>query len=719
MAEYLSGGISFAGLGNGTDFPAMIEQLKKVESIPKKRYEAWRADWQKRYDAFDELLTSCTDLMKKMGNFSSMNSVMSKTVASSAGSVVNAKASADANEGTYTIDVKQLATNSVLTLDKKRFAEKTELVTDPSGPALQKFSYTYKGKDVTVNIPKGSTVQNLVDQINKDPNNAGVKASLIRSGDGYVFQLQGKETGKDADITINASTDLPDFKQRAIRSSNAITDVTGRQAFDDIPLSAPLSFTLTDSSTTPPTVTTHSYPPAGTPIAGKTLGEAVRALQFDPNNPGVSAKWVQATPPTGVPPVDGTYTLELKSNDPTKTISVLTAPTELGTLTDSGPDNWSKRVAQDAKYQLNGLNITYTSSTNQLTEVIDGLTLNLTDVGKSTLTVTNDSSGLTDKVLEFVDGFNTLMSKFQELTQVTENKDTKTTDSSTSLYASQQGSILTGNYGVQLLHTQLRSIATGRATGFVPADGKGGGDPYAALSSIGITIDAEKSSPTFGQLVVLRKDDKAPDSPYKSLDEAIEENPYAVAELLAGSSGTSDSTAFNFDNILTGVTKPGIYDVNYTVTGGIIGDVTIGGVKAKAAGNGQYTLTEGQGKGLTISILDFTEGEHKGTVRIKQGKAIELKNILDYQTKNESMNSIKKDPNAPAPQRGPLQVLKDNYKEIMNNIDKRIEQEEARLIRWEKQQKLQFSRLDTLLGQYDRQTTANAQALSQLKPFGE
>jgi flagellar hook-associated protein 2 len=56
---------------------------------------------------------------------------------------------------------------------------------------------------------------------------------------------------------------------------------------------------------------------------------------------------------------------------------------------------------------------------------------------------------------------------------------------------------------------------------------------------------------------------------------------------------------------------------------------------------------------------------------------------------------------------GALEVLKRNYATIMQNIDKKIEREQARLTIWERTQKLAFSRLDTLLSQYN----ANQQRL--------
>ncbi len=595
MSDYISGGISFAGLGNGTDFQALIEELKSIESIPRDRYIAWREDWQERYDALDELVTACTDAMNALEDINTMNEMLTKTATSSNSTVATADVDSDVAEGTYEVDVQKLATNSVHTLTATTFESKETVVAPLDGADMTTFAYNYNGEDIEVLVPKGMTLEGMVNQINKDPNNPGVQATLIHSGGGYIFQLQGKDTGADYNITINPETTVPGF-------------------------------------------------------------------------------------------------------DPTS--------------------GWNSRAAQDAEFSINGLtDVTFTSSSNELTEVFEGMTINLTSVGSATLTVTTDTSKVRENVEHFVETINTLLVSFQNLTKVEESTDEEESDT---LYATQytsSGSVLTGNYGVQLLNSELKTIATGLGVGFVRQDEDGNGDMFAALSSIGIQIDADDSSPTFGQLIILEEDTLDPDSPYISLDEALEKDAYAVAELIAGKSGQSDSTKFIYNNALEGTTESGIYDVDYSVAGGVIGDVYIGNVKAEHTGGNQYTLSEGPGKGLSITILDTSDGDHEGTVRIKQGKAIELIDTLSYQLKNDSMDSIKNDPGSVAPERGPLQVIMDNYADIMESIDLKIEQEEDRLARWEATQRDLFARLDVVLGQYDMQMQANASSLSQLQPI--
>ena len=61
---------------------------------------------------------------------------------------------------------------------------------------------------------------------------------------------------------------------------------------------------------------------------------------------------------------------------------------------------------------------------------------------------------------------------------------------------------------------------------------------------------------------------------------------------------------------------------------------------------------------------------------------------------------------------GALMVLKNNYQSIMENIDKKITQEQTRLDTWEARQKTYFANLETLLKKYN---TQQEQLTSQIK----
>ena len=216
MAGTLSGGISIQGLGSGIDFASMIDKLKEIESIPKARMEVWRAEWMTRVDAFKEIQTCMTEAKAALQGFSSMDKMLTRTVNSSKDTVATAKADSNIDEGVYTIDVQQLATASVFSNKKTFDSKQAKLTTDGE----KTFAYTYKGVRRELTIANNTTLENFVNQINKDANNPGVRASLIKSGSGYVFQLQGKDTGSSA--TLNIESDLDGFDSTPLFSGRDV-----------------------------------------------------------------------------------------------------------------------------------------------------------------------------------------------------------------------------------------------------------------------------------------------------------------------------------------------------------------------------------------------------------------------------------------------------------------------------------------------------------------
>lgn len=227
MAGTLSGGISIQGLGSGIDFGEMIDQLKSIESIPKARMEVWRAEWVTRVDAFKDILSCMKDTKSALSALSTMDKMLLRTVNSSRDTVATAKADSNIDEGVYTIDVQQLATASVFSNKKSFDSKQAKLTTDGD----KTFAYTYKGVRRELTVANNTTLENFVNQINKDSGNPGVRASLIKSGSGYIFQLQGKDTGSSA--TLNIESDLDGFDSTPLFSGRdvVINNTGGDQTY--------------------------------------------------------------------------------------------------------------------------------------------------------------------------------------------------------------------------------------------------------------------------------------------------------------------------------------------------------------------------------------------------------------------------------------------------------------------------------------------------------
>lgn len=578
MADYLSGSIHFSGLGGGVDFDSMIEGLKKIEEVPMKRLTLWRSDWQRRVEAFGTLRTELASYKSVVDRMDTMEEFLVKTASSSNSSVASATTSSEALEGTYRIEVNQLARNGIVTYNNT-FADKTQSLNTTN--VNQKFVYSYKGKTQEITVPPGTTLEGLKNLINNDPQNPGARVSLVQNGDAWTFQMHGMDLGAAADLSIDTT----------------------------------------------------------------------------------------ATNLSGMPDTAGTA--------------------------------WTKQAAQDAKLRVNGWpsgDQWLTSTSNTVDKVVDGLNITLRDVGTTQLTVGTDTEKIKENIVAFVDGMNKVRTKINELTKVESNKATLSTDQANSLFESQKGSILTGNYGVQLLSSNLKTGIADKGIGFEYQSKNGSqnvGDIYSSLAQIGILTNAEEGNPKYGLL----------DIDMDKLNGALQKNPTAVAELFAATNiGVSDSPHFSYNSQLKGVTKPGAYEVKYDVdASGKIVNATIGGRPAKVDDSTHMLLAmDGDARGLAIQVDNLLPGSYSSQVRLKQGKAGELDGML-----NEMLGKT-----------GALSVLENNYKYIMDDIDKKIESEMSRLTKWERTMRNQYARLSATLATYDQMSQAMQSQIVQLSKQG-
>ena len=105
------------GLATGMDIEAMVNKLMEAERMPLNRMEQDRTLLTWKRDAFRDINRSLLELSEMMTgtNFNMKLSKMyqSKTVTSSQPGAVTATGSTSASNGTYNIEVKELATNAI------------------------------------------------------------------------------------------------------------------------------------------------------------------------------------------------------------------------------------------------------------------------------------------------------------------------------------------------------------------------------------------------------------------------------------------------------------------------------------------------------------------------------------------------------------------------------------------------------------------------------
>jgi flagellar hook-associated protein 2 len=292
----------------------------------------------------------------------------------------------------------------------------------------------------------------------------------------------------------------------------------------------------------------------------------------------------------------------------------------------------------------------------------------------------------------------------QSLTSVEEDKTTYDPEYAENQYEMQIGSVLTGNYGVQLLSSQLKSIIASQGLGFTYYSNKNGvetGDIFSTLSQIGIMTDSNEGSTTYGQLLINTTNSDGSTTfgnGAMTLSEALEKDPQGVAQLFAASStGVSDSPYFSHNSHVQGITSPGTYDVSYsTDASGNIVSAYINGKEAEIdPDTRQISIYSHFGKpnaadGIVLDVYDLSPGQtFTGSVSVKQGKINEILGKLDG-----TDGWLGED--------GPLRVLEKNYQTVIQNIEEKIMKEDARLEKWERNMRTRFANLEATLTKYNQ-----------------
>jgi flagellar hook-associated protein 2 len=178
--------------------------------------------------------------------------------------------------------------------------------------------------------------------------------------------------------------------------------------------------------------------------------------------------------------------------------------------------------AQSTLLNMNGIEIK--SDSTSVKDAIQGVTLDVSAVGSSTLTVTKDTAAIGTAVNDFVKAYNTLNSTMSGLTKY--NAETK------------KGAILQGDASVRAIQSQMRRQ--------ISAVVEGTGGKLNSLSQIGIAFQQDGS---------LKVDSS-------KLNKAITENAADFGGLFAAMGSTTDGLV-KFDKS-TAATKAGTYGVNIT-----------------------------------------------------------------------------------------------------------------------------------------------------------
>lgn len=227
--------------------------------------------------------------------------------------------------------------------------------------------------------------------------------------------------------------------------------------------------------------------------------------------------------------------------------------------------------AQSTKLNMNGIEIK--SDSNTVSEAIQGVTLDVTAIGSSTLTVSKDTAAITTSVNEFVKAYNELNKTIGGLTAY--NSET------------QKGAVLQGDASVRAIQSQMRKQ--------ISAVMEDTGSKLTSLSQIGISFQKD------GSLQVNST----------ALNKAITDNAADFGGLFAAMGSTTDNL-IKFDKS-GAATKAGTYAINITSL------ATRGNLASSAALGASTTIAPNTVWSVTLNQTDPVTETRTQEIKLQAG----------------------------------------------------------------------------------------------------
>jgi flagellar hook-associated protein 2 len=669
------------GLFTGIDTNTLINQLMAVESRRLAQYQSRQATWNQRKDAISALKTQLQSLKNSAQGIADSGDLRAYTCTSSDGDLVTVDASNSAFEGNHTVVVNQLANS-----ERWVHTAGMEYAEDLVGAGT--FIYSYNHQETVITTTGETTLEDLVGLINNDANNPGVTANLLYYNHAYHLMLNGKDAGTDYQISINTGS------TEVWQTASAFTDGNNNAKLDDkitaidqfsgalvggehITISGKLhdgTEVSEDFAITENTKLTHLIDAINDTFDGTATATLVNGqIRLTDHTCGDSEMRLDLAydPGTGASSLNIPATAEH-----TQGVS------GLADLDGFAPEDFTEtQSAQDAEIKVDGYPTEegqwITRSTNTIDDVIPGVTLHLQDTGSVKVTLTRNIAMVKANLNAMVAAYNTAVASIK--TQTGYDQDKKV------------AGVLMGDSSVSTAASNLLMPFIQGTRGFITNI-----DTFYMPAQIGLGLDSNGS---------LKLDSS-------TLDDAIAEDYQGVLELIgANKIGSSDSNTIEFYGASEGHTTAGKYDVQVTVAGGVItsakikqsdetdyrdatiDDNTVTG-NSSFDKNGNPVHPE---NGLQLSVNLSQDGVFTATVRVKQGFAGALVDVLD---------------NALDSSTGILQADQDQMDEQIDNLQDKIDMEQQRLDTKQAQLVAKYARLEKTLALLQNQMAALGMSLS-------
>lgn len=515
--------ITSTGLASGINFDQLIQQVQESQRRPVTLLQDRQATYQKEISAVLSVSTKLSTLLAVAGSVNNpanfnINTVSVSTTVSSV-SLLSATADGTAVKGTSAVSVKQLAKASKLA--SNGFVDQNSTAV-ASGEGTFTFKVGNAGTEYSVGVSASTTLQGLRDAINAKAGSA--TATILNDGTGsnpYRLILAANESGAANGVIITHNDTTLDFTNKKVEAAYALT---GNGFTGTITSNAGNNYTGSTNKTFLIQAVTGGAP--GSATYKYSIDGGLTYLGY-----GGAAYNASAAPGTSGAPIVAASSLTAIDGSGAANEGVQIGFGATGTLVAG--DRFSVDVfaptfqtGQDAVVVVD--DVAYTKSTNTVTDIIQGVTLNLlqTDASNGVIVrVSSDAAGAVGKIKNFVSAYN----DFNTFLNGQLNFDP----------ATKQAGPLLGDSAMRAIQRRLKDIVSGQIAGLTTGNTN--------LSQIGIASNSKTG--------VLTVDEG-------KLSSAVGADPDGVRRLFLGI-GTPSNSAVTFVD-LGAQTVAGRYGINMT-----------------------------------------------------------------------------------------------------------------------------------------------------------
>ena len=391
----MAGTINSLGIGSGVLTADVIDKLKENEKSYTVDRIQKKIDYNKQKQEALDLLDSLMSTLKGSTSALSEDTLFSKRSASGGNEEVAISVKDGVTVQSMSIDNVTLARESVQ--QSGTFSAKDSLI----GNGVGSMNLSVGGKNFTIDYINSTSLTDLRDKINEKAGDY-VTASILQVGEKeYSLVLKSDETGTDQDITLTDNSGKIDTKLlNKVQKSDAFSDKeakiassSGKMHIDIGGVSADIDYT--DSMTL------------------RQLKDAIN--KNDTLKDVVTANIVEES--------DGNFKLVLNplGDKDGADITISDNNSGLDSKLVKGSSDMSDggmsevQTARDASFTYNG--IALTRSTNEIDDIITGVTLTLLkDGGSANIKIEQDKDAIKEELQNFVDGYNSMMEQLDKMT---------------------------------------------------------------------------------------------------------------------------------------------------------------------------------------------------------------------------------------------------------------------------------------------------------------